>query len=222
MFAKVEGIRATVQSSNLNEELGQIQYIFSDKTGTLTCNIMDFKKFSVGGVSYGEKNDMDSNDLNAYSVVTNVDFKDKALFTQLNDPIHENSLNIKNALIFLAFCHSVLAEEKDGRTVYNASSPDELALVSFAKFAGFEFVGLDENNFMRVKVKNDQELKWKFLYELEFNSTRKRHSVILENEKGEVVILCKGADSIILERLNRSKYFLENFIFSDIFFPSII
>jgi P-type E1-E2 ATPase len=41
------------QSSNLNEELGQVEYIFSDKTGTLTCNIMEFKKFSAGNLSYG-------------------------------------------------------------------------------------------------------------------------------------------------------------------------
>jgi phospholipid-transporting ATPase len=42
------------QSSNLNEELGTVQYIFSDKTGTLTQNIMEFKKFSVGNYAYGE------------------------------------------------------------------------------------------------------------------------------------------------------------------------
>lgn len=43
-----------VQTSNLNEELGQIKYIFSDKTGTLTCNNMDFKRLAVGSTVYGD------------------------------------------------------------------------------------------------------------------------------------------------------------------------
>lgn len=49
-----EKVSTAVQSSNLNEELGQIEYIFSDKTGTLTCNIMKFKNISINGVSYGD------------------------------------------------------------------------------------------------------------------------------------------------------------------------
>lgn len=42
-----------VQSSSLNEELGQVEYIFSDKTGTLTCNVMEFKKMTCGNLAYG-------------------------------------------------------------------------------------------------------------------------------------------------------------------------
>ena len=44
------------QASNLNEELGQIEYVFSDKTGTLTQNVMNFKKFTAGNISYGTGN----------------------------------------------------------------------------------------------------------------------------------------------------------------------
>ena len=47
------GIPTSVQSSNLNEELGQVEYIFSDKTGTLTCNLMEYKNLIVNGVLYG-------------------------------------------------------------------------------------------------------------------------------------------------------------------------
>ncbi|KAF0688063.1 Aste57867_20287 [Aphanomyces stellatus] len=48
-----EGFHAIARTSDLNEDLGQIEYIFSDKTGTLTQNIMEFRKCFIGGVVYG-------------------------------------------------------------------------------------------------------------------------------------------------------------------------
>ena len=53
-YGESDPIYCKVNSSNLNEELGCVEYIFSDKTGTLTCNIMDFKNLVVDGKGYGE------------------------------------------------------------------------------------------------------------------------------------------------------------------------
>ena len=76
-----------VQSSNLNEELGQISYVFSDKTGTLTCNEMIFKKLVVAGIPYGnEANENQDSDRTKNTKVTNVDFHDTGFLTDLSNP----------------------------------------------------------------------------------------------------------------------------------------
>ena len=54
MYDPVSGMFALARTSNLNEELGSIQTVLSDKTGTLTRNVMEFFKCSIGGVVYGE------------------------------------------------------------------------------------------------------------------------------------------------------------------------
>lgn len=52
MYHAESNTPAMARTSNLNEELGMVKYIFSDKTGTLTRNVMEFKKCSVGKVIY--------------------------------------------------------------------------------------------------------------------------------------------------------------------------
>lgn len=51
---------AMARTSNLNEELGQVRYIFSDKTGTLTRNVMEFKRCAVGSDVYTATEDVQS------------------------------------------------------------------------------------------------------------------------------------------------------------------
>ena len=52
MYYEEGDVWSTARTSNLNEELGMVKYVLSDKTGTLTCNIMEFKCCSIGGNIY--------------------------------------------------------------------------------------------------------------------------------------------------------------------------
>jgi len=104
-------------------------------------------------------------------------------------------------IFFLSFCHTIILDEKKG--LYNASSPDELALVNAAKQFGFEFKGKDaDDNYSVLDKINGKFLNYKLLHVCEFNSTRKRMSVIFRDPLGKIILMCKGADSTILERLS--------------------
>ncbi len=187
-----------VQSSNLNESLGQISYVFSDKTGTLTCNVMNFKKMSIGDQSYGlDKSDAEEAKKRG---ISNFQFEDPEFVRQMRDKSHPNYENIKQYMVHLALCHTIVVQEEDGKITYNASSPDELALVNCAKFFNYEFMGRDEQNNIVVMVDGEKR-KYKLLNVIEFNSDRKRMTVVVQTSHNKVRVLCKGADSIIMERL---------------------
>ncbi|CAD8142403.1 unnamed protein product [Paramecium pentaurelia] len=196
--------RTEVQTSNLNEELGNVKYMFTDKTGTITKNLMEFKMISIYGKSYGNVSNrsqiLTNEDLIQMPQVTNVDFKDKQLFNDL-DQNDEHSTRIIEYFMHLTLCHTILVEYEQGKIKYNASSPDELALLMGAKFCGFEYIGLDDG-MMIVKYK-DQLIKYKLLQVLEFSSSRKRMSVIVQDQNDQIMLLCKGADSMIINLLDK-------------------
>ncbi|CAG9326533.1 unnamed protein product [Blepharisma stoltei] len=182
---------AGVQSSNLNEELGQIHYVFSDKTGTLTCNVMEFRKFCIDGKSYG------TNSRTKIDKQPNVDFVDPN-FDRKSEKAIEFFTN-------LAVCHTVVTEKhEDGTIEYKASSPDEQALVCAAKYFGVELLGRDREQSVIVNV-NGKEQLYKILNVIEFTSNRKRMSVIARYPNGKIYLLCKGADTVILPRLRQGQ-----------------
>lgn len=187
IYYEPDDIPAGVQSSNLNEELGQINYIFSDKTGTLTRNVMEFKKMSINGLKFGK-----SDHIAPEKKLPHVDFADENF-----DPMNPEFTDF---IMHLALCHTILTEEKDGKVEYKASSPDELALVNVARYFGFKFAGRDSDQNALLDIENTH-LAIGILNVLEFTSDRKRMSVVVRLPDGKIRLLCKGADTIILPRL---------------------
>lgn len=134
---------ALCRTSSLVEELGQIEYIFSDKTGTLTCNEMEFKMCSIGGIAYADVVEESKREEGGGGPWrTFKEMKERldqgAASTSRNGAVEVEVL--KEFLSLLAVCHTVIPEIKDdGKLVYQASSPDEAALVAGAELLGYKF-----------------------------------------------------------------------------------
>ena len=180
-----------------------VHYIFSDKTGTLTQNVMEFKRFSAGQFEYGKD---DPKPIEYPPGVTNVNFEDAKYHDHVNNHAHENNQNLKRFHEALGLCHTVITDTKKTSEgvqyiVYNASSPDELALVNGARHLGFFFRERDEDNNMVCETW-DGVRKYKLLNLIEFDSTRKRMTVVVRTPEGKILVICKGADSIIEKRLS--------------------
>lgn len=108
---------------------------------------------------------------------------------------------ILDFLISLAVCHTVQADEKDGKMHYQASSPDEAALVEGAAALGVVFLGAT-GGIARVRVGSGDEMHFQILYINEFSSARKRMSVVVRMPDGSLRLMLKGADNKVIERLS--------------------
>nr|DBA32644.1 TPA: hypothetical protein GDO54_000421 [Pyxicephalus adspersus] len=202
---------AMARTSNLNEELGQVKYLFSDKTGTLTCNVMHFKKCSIGGVTYGHfpefERERSSEDFSQLpSTSESCDFDDPKLFQNIEGE-SPTAMVIKEFLTLLAVCHTVVPEKEGDKIIYQASSPDEGALVKGAKKLGYTFTGRTPHSVIIDAMGTEQTFE--ILNVLEFSSNRKRMSVIVRTPSGHLRLYCKGADNVIFERLSRESQFME-------------
>ncbi|XP_048844714.1 phospholipid-transporting ATPase IF isoform X2 [Brienomyrus brachyistius] len=188
--------KAQVNTSDLNEELGQVEYVFTDKTGTLTENEMHFRECSINGVKFQEING-------------------KLVPEGMTDDAPDGCMPLLSTeeelfLKAVSLCHTVQINYEEPDCVcdsfyqangvslqmeYYASSPDEKALVEAMKRMGVAFTG-NNGEIMEIKTFGKSE-RFKLLHVLEFDADRRRMSVILQTPTGEKVLFTKGAESSI-------------------------
>jgi phospholipid-transporting ATPase len=151
MYYEPTDTPALCRTSSLVEELGQIEYIFSDKTGTLTRNEMEFRFCTIAGTAYADvvdekKRGDGDEDTDAWKTFEELRTFLKEEANPFAEPeragggqVEREREVIKEFLTLLAVCHTVIPEVKNGKMIFQASSPDEAALVAGAELLGYQF-----------------------------------------------------------------------------------
>lgn len=219
---------AVVRTSTIPEELGRIEYLLSDKTGTLTQNEMEMKKIHVGTVSYANEamDEVASYIKQGFSVpAASTDATQPAmLITPSSNFVsttvtatrtrREIGSRVRDVVLALGICHNVTptVEEENGHMVtsYQASSPDEIAIVKWTEAVGLRLMHRDRRSMTLQSVDTGRAVVHVRILEVfPFTSDGKRMGIIVQFldgsekstngsiEAGEIWFYQKGADTVM-------------------------
>jgi len=216
-----------VRSSTIPEELGRISYLLSDKTGTLTQNEMVFKRLHLGTVSFGVES---MAEVRSYLRSMYDQSSDSVMAKQSGAKIRKNvTTRVQEAVKALSLCHNVtpMAEEVDSgpavvngdiemaeqgesaKVNYQASSPDEVALVLWSENVGVTLIYRDLS-LMKIRVPSGQVHEFTILQTFPFTSETKRMGIILKEVRtGEIIFFMKGADTVMSSRVQYNDWLEE-------------
>ncbi|VAH28962.1 unnamed protein product [Triticum turgidum subsp. durum] len=180
MYDQETDTPAHAANTAISEDLGQVEYILTDKTGTLTENKMIFRRCCIAGTLYGNESG------------------DALKDVELLNAVADNLPHVIKFLTVMALCNTVIPIKSPSGTIsYKAQSQDEDALVNAASNLHVVLVSKNGNN-AEIHF-NRRVIQYEILDILEFTSDRKRMSVVIsDSQSGKIFLLSKGADEAIL------------------------
>ncbi|EKM52433.1 uncharacterized protein PHACADRAFT_126225 [Phanerochaete carnosa HHB-10118-sp] len=205
-----------VRTSTLPEELGRIEYLLSDKTGTLTQNEMEMRKLHMGTVSYGTESmdevahqlalafggSTDGGHGKKHSLTTGVQLANRGR--------RDMSSRVHDVVLSLALCHNVTpVTNDDGSVTYQASSPDEVAIVKWTESVGLTLTFRDRTR-IELQTPTGTKLVYEVLELFPFTSESKRMGIVVrDTQSKEITFLQKGADVVMAKIVQRNDWLEE-------------
>ena len=200
---------AIARNSNIPEELGRIEYLLSDKTGTLTKNEMYFKKLIMEHAEFDTENLGVLIKLLTKQCERNMgpmkDIEEK--YNNIrpgNKPAkfrREKDNLVRDFITSIAVCHNVTPIVDNGVKIFHASSPDEIALVNFAEEVKTKLLFRDNDT---IKIQNAAGIieNYTVLANFPFSSDTKRMGILLKHtESGRIIFFLKGAEIAIQHKV---------------------